>query len=72
MPKDFTYKEAKTLLESIGFEEVQKGKTSGSRRMFYRKADERAILLHKPHPGAELKSYAVKYLVSYLKELGEL
>ena len=33
-PKDFTYNEAKTLLESVGFTESNKGKTSGSRVVF--------------------------------------
>ena len=35
-PKDFTYNEAKTLLESVGFVESNKGKTSGSRVGIYR------------------------------------
>lgn len=71
-PKDYTYTEAKTLLSQLGFEEYSKGKTSGSRVKFYRKEDQRVILLHKPHPGDVMKVGAVKELLDYLNELGEL
>lgn len=66
-PKDFHYDEAKTLLLQLGFEEKNKGKTSGSRVEFVKGAD--TILLHKPHPSGELKSYQVKQLVDTLNEL---
>ena len=49
-PKDYTYTEARSLLSQMGFVEYQKGKTSGSRVKFYRKEDQKIILLHKPHP----------------------
>ena len=71
-PKDYTYTEAKYLLLQIGFEEYNKGKTSGSRVKFYRKSDNRVILLHKPHPGDVMKQGAVKQLVDYLVQIGEL
>lgn len=72
VPKDFTYREAKKLLQNIGFEEHNKGKTSGSRVKFYRKEDGRVIILHKPHPQDTMKQYAVRQLVEFLKSLGEL
>ena len=71
-PKDYTYTEARYLLSQIGFEEYQKGKTSGSRVKFYRETDDRMILLHKPHPSDVMKLGAVKQLVDYLVQLGEL
>jgi len=71
-PKDYTYTEARYLLSQIGFEEYSKGKTSGSRVKFYRKKDERVILLHKPHPGDVMKQGAVRLLVDYLIKMGEL
>ena len=46
-PKDYTYTEAKYFLWQLGFEEYNKGKTSGSRVKFIRESDKRAILLHK-------------------------
>lgn len=71
-PKDYTYSEAKFLLSQLGFEEFHKGKTSGSRVKFYRKRDQRIILLHKPHPGDEMSIGAIKSLAGCLEEMGEL
>lgn len=66
-PKDFTYNEMKTLLGYLGFEEDNKGTTSGSRVQFIK--DEHTILLHKPHPGNQLKPYQVKNVVIELRNL---
>lgn len=66
-PKDFHYDEAKTLLEYFGFTESNKGKTSGSLVMSVK--GDKSIMLHKPHPTGELKSYMVKQLIETLKEL---
>lgn len=71
-PKDYTYTEAKAFLSQLGFEEYSKGKTSGSRVKFFRKKDQKIILLHKPHPGDVMKVGAVAALVEFLKNLGEL
>lgn len=72
IPKDYTYEEAKVLLMQLGYEEIQKGKTSGSRVKFYREFDGDAILLHKPHPQKEMKKRTVRDLVVHLKQKGEL
>lgn len=66
-PKDFHYDEAKALLLYFGFEERNKGRTSGSRVEFVNGND--TILLHKPHPSGELKTYQVKQLIDMLKNL---
>lgn len=71
-PKDYTYSEAKHLLSQLGFEEFNKGKTSGSRVKFYRASDQRIILLHKPHPGDVMSIGAIKDLATHLEEMGEL
>ena len=71
-PKDYTYSEAKTLLKQLGFDEYSKGKTSGSRVKFYRSSDQKMILLHKPHPGDEMKPGAVNDLADFLEEIGEI
>jgi predicted RNA binding protein YcfA (HicA-like mRNA interferase family) len=69
VPKDFTWEELIKLLSLFGFEEVKKGKTGGSRRKF---ADEKknVIALHKPHPGNIVKEYAIKQIITQLKEKG--
>jgi hypothetical protein len=71
-PKDYTYTEAKYLLGQLGFEEYNKGRTSGSRVKFYRKSDKKIILLHRPHPGDIMSHGAVNDLAKFLEELGEL
>ncbi len=69
-PKDFTYDEAKKLLENLGFYEENKGKTSGSRVSFINDELNEKIDLHKPHPNNELKMYVVKNLLEKLYEIG--
>ena len=67
-PKDFTYDEAKKILNNLGFLEHNKGKTSGSRVAFINKNNVK-IDLHKPHPGNILKLYQINKLLNKLKEL---
>lgn len=71
-PNDYTYSEARYLLSQLGFEEFNKGKTSGSRVKFYRASDKRIILLHKPHPGDNMSIVAIKDLAARLEEMGEI
>ena len=68
-PKDFTFDEMITLLGYYGFEKYDKGKTSGSRVMFKNK-DSQSIMLHKPHPGNIVKSYAMRQVKEYLQDVG--
>ena len=63
-----TYQEIAYLLEKLGYEETQKGKTSGSRVAFINKLEKHIIRLHKPHPGNELKDYVKKENISELKD----
>ena len=64
-PKDFTFAEAKTLLELCGYSLHNPGKTSGSRVCFSR--DQKVFRMHKPHPRKELLHYQVNELISELK-----
>ena len=52
----------KTLLNYLGFNEDNKGKTSGSRVMFFDVNSNEVIRLHKPHPNNILKEYQLKKL----------
>jgi hypothetical protein len=69
-PKDFTYAEAKILLRSMGFEEIRKGKTSGSRVKFQRSTDKVSILLHKPHPNEIIRFYVIDQLIEFYGKWG--
>ena len=72
LPSDFTYSEAKNLLEHLGFEERNKGNTGCSCVCFYRQSDKRIIMLLKPHPGNIMKRGAIKQLAEQLKDWGEI
>ena len=65
-PKDFTFDEAKALLELCGYVISNSGKTSGSRVCFTR--EQKVFRMHKPHPRKELLHYQVKELIEELKE----
>lgn len=69
MPKDFTFDEIEKLLSGYGYIKDNKGKTSGSRVVF-KNEDKRPIMLHKPHPGNTVKSYALRQLLDDLREAG--
>ena len=66
-PKDFTFDEAETLLGYLSYERSDKGRTSGSCVAFVSE-NHATILLHRPHPGNELKSYQVKQLIDILEQ----
>lgn len=66
-PKDFTYDEAKIILNNLGFIENNKGKTSGSKVIFKNEYNQK-ICLHKPHPSKILKSYQINEILKLLKE----
>lgn len=68
VPRDFTFDEARTLLEAYGYVLSNSGRTSGSRMKFYRGT--KILSLHKPHPRKELLEYQVKALIEELKEEG--
>ncbi len=68
--KDFTYQELSKLLSGFGYIKENKGRTSGSRVLFYNKEKEHSIMLHKPHPGNIIKSYALKYVLQELETMG--
>lgn len=65
LPNDFTFDEAERLLTLFGYKKSNKGKTSGSRVLFF-KSGRIPVFLHRPHPNKELKQYAVKQLLSEL------
>ena len=66
-PRDYTYDEAKCLLNKLGFFENNKGKTSGS-RVEFKDQYGRKIVLHKPHPNNIIKSYIINKLLNALIE----
>lgn len=66
----FTYSELRTLLQGLGYEETQKGKTAGSRVAFVHLQTKHIIRLHKPHPGNQLKKYQIDLVKKELVDRG--
>ena len=62
------YEDVKNLLQSVGSNFSNKGKTSGARLSFTINGTK--ILLHKPHPGSEMGKATIKQLREILKKLG--
>ena len=65
MPSDFQYDEMVKLLGYFDFEEVIKGRTSGSRVKF-KNTEGIPIMLHKPHPSRFMKHYQLKQIKEVL------
>lgn len=57
------------LLLIFGYKKSNKGKTSGS-RVIFKNEDKRPIMIHKPHPGNIIKSYAMKQVLNDLTDAG--
>jgi hypothetical protein len=66
-PKDFAYGELKSLLIALGYEESNKGKTSGSAVSFLNKTIGSVIMMHKPHNPDILKPYQLKGIIEELE-----
>ena len=71
VPKDFTWDELCKTLAFFGYEELTGGKTGGSRRRFV-DTQHGIITLHKPHPSNIVKSYAIREVITHLKEKGHI
>ncbi|MBQ9409678.1 MAG: type II toxin-antitoxin system HicA family toxin [Clostridia bacterium] len=73
-PADFRFDELVRLLAYFGYEENNKGKTSGSRVAFMRAKDGKIIFLHKPHgkPNNPLKGYQLRDIYRALVERGDI
>ena len=67
LPKDFTFEETVSLLESLGYYKHNKGKTSGSRIRFKNDATGMFIDIHRPHPGSIMKEWMMKEIYRHLK-----
>lgn len=71
-PTDYTYDELRALLHSLGYEEYNKGRTSGSRVMFAKTDNGKTLMLHIPHKPPYLKKYAIDNVIKFLKESGDI
>ncbi len=65
--KKFKFSELVSLLKMLGYSVIQ---GDGSRVKFDNGKPEDLINLHKPHPGNEMKAYAVKQVKEKLQQGG--
>ncbi len=70
LPKDFTWDELAKLLRKYGYEQSNKGRTSGSRVEFESEHSNISLNLHKPHPKNILKPYHMKDVLEFLTQIG--
>jgi len=63
----FTWQELATLLKSLGYRQIE---GQGSRVKFDNGDPKALIILHKPHPGNELRAYARRQIIENLKSGG--
>jgi predicted RNA binding protein YcfA (HicA-like mRNA interferase family) len=61
--RDLTFQDLKIIMSKFGF--VMEERTGS--RVAFTKEGEQPIMLHKPHPGNELKQYIVKQLQERLR-----
>jgi hypothetical protein len=54
----------------LGYEENQRGNTSGSRVAFINQKLNHILRLHKPHPNNELKQYQIEQIIEELVSRG--
>jgi len=70
-PNSFSWTDLRRILFNVGYSEKTHGKTSGSRVKFVHPTAA-PIVLHKPHPGNQMKQYAVNLVVDMLEREGLL
>jgi mRNA-degrading endonuclease RelE of RelBE toxin-antitoxin system len=51
---DFSWQDLKSLLNGMGYKEIRRGKTGGSRVAFFNEKKDHIIRLHRPHPSNDL------------------
>lgn len=70
IPVDLKYSEMKSFLSDLGYQEFNKGSTSGSRVCFI--LDEDKILFHKPHGKENMKRGTIRNIVEALQTNGRI
>ena len=70
IPSDLKYAEMKSFLVSIGFNESNKGTSSGSRVLFV--SDSEKLMFHKPHGNQPMKKITIKQIISVLKRYNRI
>lgn len=70
IPKNFTVKELRTLMQKCGCIEIQGGRGSGIK--YCDPLSKRCVAFDLPHPGKDLYAYQVKSVILFLKLIGQI
>ena len=70
-PKDFTWYDAKSVMQACGFD-LLNARGGGSGRMFRHGVTKQKVRLHEPHPQNTLLPYMVDLIVEALRNAGEI
>ncbi len=65
IPKSLAYRDVAALLKALDCIQFE---AEGSRVVFARETSK--VLLHRPHPGKEVKDYQIKKIKAFLEEIG--
>jgi len=69
-PKDYKFSELQKVFEHFGYTTDNAGRTSGSIVSFI--SSDRTFVIHRPHPGDEMQSWAIRKAVKFLREEGRI
>lgn len=69
-PHNYTYKDLTRTLGRLGYEEQNRGKSTGSAVSFYNRSTGDVIYIHKPHPSPEVDRGCLKSVVKHLRNMG--
>ena len=69
LPKDFSWAELVSVMLNHHFE-LHSGSSSG--RKFFHAKTQTVFFLHEPHPEKIVKRYALKIVITALKNAGEI
>ena len=69
-PKDFKFSEFRKVMSHFGYTEDNAGRTSGSVVSFV--GPTRSFSIHRPHPGDEMMTWAVRKALKFLIEEGKI
>jgi hypothetical protein len=62
-PHDLKYPELVRILRHLGYEEQNRGKSSGSAVSFFNPITKDIIYMHKPHPSPEVDRGCLKFVI---------
>ncbi len=67
--RNIPYRDVIKVLKSFGFNEVPRGRTSGS-SVAFADMDKNIISFHKPHPEKEVPIGAIVSIINHLRDYG--